>query len=165
VADCGTQAGSSFEAIARPRKTAAVYSAGRKWFEQDRWVQNANARFRDGQRLLFFNDYELENNSHSIAISPVALLWQQDNGEQPITATADSAQLNSSSAFDMQQGKFGKIVSGFLAGDVHIAGPDGLKYRRQRVSYLRRCDEDLDQPAREVCLGNSFGARGVGSGD
>jgi len=97
-----------------------------KWFEQDRWVQNANARFRDGQRLLFFNDYELENNSHSIAISPVALLWQQDDGEQPITATADSAQLNSSSPFDMQGGKFGKIVSGFLAGDVHIAGPDGL---------------------------------------
>ncbi len=97
-----------------------------RWFEQDRWVQNANARFRDGQRLLFFNDYELENNNHSIAISPVALLWQQDDGEQPITATADSAQLNSSSAFDMQQGKFGKIVSGFLAGDVHIAGPDGL---------------------------------------
>lgn len=97
-----------------------------RWFEQDRWVQNANARFRDGERLLFFNDYELENNNHSIAISPVALLWQQDEGEQPITATADSAQLNSSSAFDMQQGKFGKIVSGFLAGDVHIAGPDGL---------------------------------------
>lgn len=97
-----------------------------KWFQQDRWVQNANARFRDGQRLLFFNDYELENNNHSIAISPVALLWQQDDDEQPITATADSAQLNSSTAFDMQQGKFGKIVSGFLAGDVHIAGPDGL---------------------------------------
>ena len=111
----------------REREKQPVFTQqASKWFEQDRWVQNANARFRDGERLLFFNDYELENNNHSIAISPVALLWQQDDGEQPITATADSAQLNSSSAFDMQQGKFGKIVSGFLAGDVHIAGPDGL---------------------------------------
>lgn len=97
-----------------------------KWFEQDRWVRNANATFRDGDRLLFFNDYGLENNNQSIAISPVALLWQQEDNRKPITVTADSAQLNSTSAIDMQQGKFGKIVSGFLSGDVHIAGPDGL---------------------------------------
>lgn len=111
-----------------PQEKSQIFAEkATKWFREDPWVQNANARFRDGGRLLWFRDYELENDNRSISISPVAFLWEQEGEEVPVTATADSAQLNSSTRFDFQEAKFGKIVSGFLSGDVRITGPDGLR--------------------------------------
>ncbi len=112
-----------------PQEKSQVFAEeARKWFrEEDRWVQTANARFRDGGRLLWFNKQELTNDSRSIAISPVAFLWQQEGDDIPITATAHAAQLDSSTKFDFQEAKFGKIVSGLLSGDVRITGPDGLR--------------------------------------
>lgn len=98
-----------------------------KWFQQDPWVQTANARFRDGSRLLYFNEYDLDENSRSIAIRPVAFLWQSDDEKPPITATADSAQLDSDQPFSFQEARIGRIVSGYLSGDVRISGPDGLR--------------------------------------
>ena len=98
-----------------------------QWFQADPWVKDANAKFRDGGRLLYFDKWELENNDHTISISPVAFLWQQEGDEVPITATAQSAQLDSSTPLKMQEAKLGKIVSGSLYGDVLINGPDGLR--------------------------------------
>lgn len=120
----------SLPKASQPQEKSQVFSAeARKWFREDPWVQEANARFRDGGRLLWFNKQQLQNENRSIAISPVAFLWQQDDEEIPVTATADSAQLDSSGKFDFQEagGGFGKIVSGLLSGDVRITGPDGLR--------------------------------------
>ena len=120
----------SLPTASRPEEKSQVFAEkARKWFREDPWVQNANARFRDGGRLLWFNKQQLENENRSIAISPVAFLWQQVDEEIPITATADSAQLDSSAKFDFQEtgGGFGRIVSGLLSGDVRITGPDGLR--------------------------------------
>jgi len=111
-----------------PHEKSTVFSelAG-KWFSDVSWVQTATGRFRDNGRLLYFNDYELFNRNRSIRINPVALLWEQKKGEVPITAIADSAQLDASSEFSFSEGHFGKITSGLLAGAVRIQGPDNLQ--------------------------------------
>ena len=117
------------KASAPAEKSQIFAEEARKWFREDPWIQGANARFRDGGRLLWFNKQQLQNDNRSIAISPVAFLWQQNDEGIPVTATADSAQLDSSGKFDFQEtgGGFGKIVSGLLSGDVRINGPDGLR--------------------------------------
>lgn len=98
-----------------------------EWFPGDSWVRDAGGRFRDGGRMLFFQEHELFNKNHSIRVSPVALLWQQEKGRAPITATADSAQLDASTEFSFEEGQFGRITSGLLSGIVRINGPDGLR--------------------------------------
>jgi lipopolysaccharide export system protein LptA len=111
-----------------PQEQSQVFAEQAQiWFREDPWVQTAKARFRNGDNLLYFMKHSLDNNDRSISISPVAFLWHQEDGEIPITATARSAQLDSSSEFNFQQAKFGRIVSGFLSGDVRITGPDGLR--------------------------------------
>lgn len=97
------------------------------WFREDPWVADASRRIRDGGRYLFFDRHELFNDNRSIQVNPVALLWQQKPDEPPITATADSAQLNASTKFSFEEGQFGKITSGLLSGVVRIIGPDGLR--------------------------------------
>jgi lipopolysaccharide export system protein LptA len=113
---------------ATPQEKSTVFSElASRWFSDVPWVQTASGRFRDNGRLLFFNDYELFNKNRSIRINPVALLWEQKKGEVPITATAESAQLDASTEFSFSQGQFGKITSGLLAGAVRITGPDNLR--------------------------------------
>lgn len=109
-----------------------IFETAVEHFEADSWVQDANGKFRDGDRLLFFDKHELFNDNRSIRVKPVALLWGNNseddkdpsNDKAPITATADSAQLDASTRFSLGEGQFGKITSGLLAGDVRISGPD-----------------------------------------
>ncbi len=111
-----------------PHEKSPVFTdLATKWFREDPWVADARRRIRDGGRYLFFNKHELFNDNRSIRVNPVALLWQQKPDEPPITATADSAQLDASTKFSFEEGQFGKITSGLLAGVVRIIGPDGLR--------------------------------------
>lgn len=107
-------------------KSADFSAVSAQWFPEDPWVATAGKRFRDGQRYLFFQEFSLFNNNHSMQVKPVAILWHTDDEEQPITVSAASAQLDRSSAFNMAEAEFGRITSGHLAGDVYIRGPDGL---------------------------------------
>ncbi len=119
-------------------KSRVFETAAVQHFEADSWVQKANGKFRDGNRLLFFDKHELFNDNRSIRVKPVALLWQENKDEPPITATADSAQLDASTKFSLGEGQFGKITSGLLAGVVRITGPDQLLIEG-RTFYI---DED-----------------------
>ncbi|MBL8812688.1 MAG: hypothetical protein JNM43_21160 [Planctomycetaceae bacterium] len=109
-----------------------IFETAAEHFEADSWVKKANGKFRDGERLLFFDKHELFNDNRSIRVKPVALLWgnkseddeDPSNDKAPITATADSAQLDASTKFSLGEGQFGKITSGLLAGDVRISGPE-----------------------------------------
>lgn len=98
-----------------------------KCFDGDSWVHNANGRFRYGNRLLFFENQEIFNDNHSLRLKPIAILWQNDADDQPVTVTADSVQLDASTALSLSEGQFGKLTSGLLSGAVRIAGPDGMK--------------------------------------
>ena len=121
------RAKTSLPKSSRPQERSTVYGEqSRKWFAKDPWVQKANARFRDGDRLLYFDKHKIDDNHRSISVNPVAFLWLQDDGKDPITVTPESAKLESSSEFSFQEAKFGKIVFGSLNGDVRITGPDGL---------------------------------------
>ena len=110
-------------------KSSPVFAASAsRWLPQHEWVGKANSRFRDGSRLLFFDQHELLNENRSIRVSPVAMVWQgSDDEEAPITAVAESASFACSSALSLGAGQFGKITSGLLAGEVRIEGPQGLR--------------------------------------
>ena len=63
-------------------KSRAFDTAAVQHFEADSWVQKANGKFRDGNRLLFFDQHELFNDNRSIRVKPVALLWQENKDAQ-----------------------------------------------------------------------------------
>lgn len=98
-----------------------------KNFDGDSWVHNANGRFRYGNRLLFFENQEIFNNNHSLRLKPIAILWQNAADDEPVTVTADSVQLDASTALSLSEGQFGKLTSGLLSGAVRITGPGGMK--------------------------------------
>lgn len=112
-----------------------------KWFPRDAWVRKAGKSFRDGGRYLFFDENEdqlikVGGNSDrpgmAIKLRPVAMLWMNDDpAVSPIVATADSAQLNLSERFSLQQSTMGRIISGWLTGNVVIQGPKRLKITGQ----------------------------------
>lgn len=111
-----------------PQERSPVFAAeAERWFREDPWVRNANGRFRDGGRLLFFQKKELFNENRSIRVEPIAMMWRTEEGQEPFTVTADSAQLDSSKRFSLSEGEFGRITSGLLTGDFRIRGPDNLK--------------------------------------
>jgi hypothetical protein len=111
-----------------PTRSPDFQTLADEWFPEDQWVRSAGKRFRDKQRYMFFNNFELENQNRSMVVEPIAVLWASDKaGEPPVTITAASAQLDRSSAFQLEEGEFGRIVSGSLFGDVRIRGPDGLR--------------------------------------
>lgn len=102
----------------------------RKWFPGDEWVASAGKKFRDKDRYLFFRTFELFNENKSMQVKPVAMLWKRDEDDQPVTLTADSAQLERSAAFsatETELSSFGRIVGGVLFGSVRIRGPHGLR--------------------------------------
>ncbi len=102
-------------------------NVARKWFPEDPWVQNANSRIRDEQRQMFFNTYEISRDNHQIMIQPVAIIWQRNKDDVPITITAEAAQLQTWNKLNFNDGQLGKLSSGLLEGNVRIAGPDGLR--------------------------------------
>jgi hypothetical protein len=113
---------------APPASSPEFQDLSRRWFPEDQWVRSAGKRFRDQQRYLFFDDFSLENDNHSVIVNPIALLWADDEPDvPPITVTAASAQLDRSSQFTLEEGEFGRITSGALFGDVRIRGPNGLR--------------------------------------
>jgi hypothetical protein len=104
------------------------------WFKGDPWVKDANARFGDGSRFMYFQNYELFNDDHSIKVDPIAILWQSEKSEVPYTLTARSAQLDATSRFKLDTNEFGAISSGQLQGDVRITGPDGFRLEGRTFS-------------------------------
>jgi hypothetical protein len=111
-----------------PQEKSPVFAEeASNWFREDPWVREANGRFRDGGRLLFFEKHEFFNENRSIRVEPIAMMWRNDKSEQPFTVTADSAQLDSSKRFSFSEGQFGKITSGLLTGDFRVTGPDNLR--------------------------------------
>jgi hypothetical protein len=104
------------------------------WFKEDPWVKDANARFGDRTRFMYFQNYELFNDDHSIKVDPIAMLWQDDETEIPYTLTARSAQLDATSEFKLDSNEFGAISSGQLQGDVRITGPDGFRLEGRTFS-------------------------------
>lgn len=98
-----------------------------KWFPEDPWVQKANSHYRDQRRRLFFNSCELSKDNHQILVQPVAIVWQQNKEDVPITITAEAAQLRTVNKFKAGDRQLGNLVSGLLEGNVRIAGPDGLR--------------------------------------
>lgn len=104
------------------------------WLKEDSWVKNANARFGDGSRFMYFQNHELFNEDRSIKVDPLAMLWKDDKSEVPYTLTARSAQLDASTQFRLDTNEFGAISSGQLQGDVRITGPDGLRIQGRTFS-------------------------------
>ncbi len=105
-----------------------------KWFKEDPWVSTANARFGDGSRFVYFQEHELLNEDKSIKVTPLAILWQDDETKTPYTLTAESAMLDATTKFRLETNQFGAISSGQLRGDVRITGPDGLRIEGRSFS-------------------------------
>jgi len=116
---------------AAPEKSSPVFAdSASRWLPKHDWVGRANSRFRDGSRLLFFDEHELLNENRAIRVSPVAMVWQREGegeAEIPITAVAESASFQSSAPLSLGAGQFGRITSGLLGGEVRIEGPQGLR--------------------------------------
>lgn len=114
-----------------PEKSSPIFAtSANRWLPQHQWVGRANSRFRDGSRLLFFDEHELLNENRAIRVSPVAMVWQNEGGgesESPITAVAESASFTCSAPLSLGAGQFGRITSGLLGGEVRIEGPQGLR--------------------------------------
>lgn len=118
-----------------PEKSSPIFAtSANRWLPQHQWVSKANSRFRDGSRLLFFDEHELLNENRAIRVSPVAMVWQgegesqgEGEGESPITAVAESASFTCSAPLSLGAGQFGRITSGLLGGEVRIEGPQGLR--------------------------------------
>ena len=104
------------------------------WFKEDPWVKNANARFGDGRKFMYFQNHELFNDDRSIKVDPIAMLWEDDKSDVPYTLTARSAQLDASTKFKLDTNEFGSINSVQLQGDVRITGPDGLRIEGRTFS-------------------------------
>jgi lipopolysaccharide export system protein LptA len=123
------------EPVPRKRVSPVFEEAAEKWFPGDAWVRNANGRVRDGSRLLFFQDHQLINEGRSLQASPVAMLWQGEGDEAPITATADSAQLDAEVAISIGKSSMGRLTSGLLSGVVRVAGPKGMRIEGRAFHY------------------------------
>lgn len=135
-----------------PQEASDVDAARALFKGDDAWVGTALKWFRDGNRYAFFNESEethpaadpqgtqkASSGSRSVRVSPVAFVWIQENGEEPLTVTASEAQLevssvkqsetrNKPSTMDTgwEQEEFTRIVSGKLRGPTRIQGADGL---------------------------------------
>lgn len=96
------------------------------WFPDDPWVAQSGKHFRDSGRYVYFQDFDLINDSHSVIFKPIAMLWRPDEGEVPVTVAAESAQIDHSRRFSLQDAQLGRITGGYVAGNVQIRGPDGL---------------------------------------
>ena len=122
------------EQVPRKRVSPVFAEAAEKWFPGDAWVRSANGRVRDGGRLLFFQEHRLINEGRSLQASPVAMLWQ-GSGDVPITATADSAQLDAEVKISLGESAMGRLTSGLLSGEVRISGPKGLSVEGRSFHY------------------------------
>lgn len=98
-----------------------------RWFPEDRWLVDPPKHFRDGERFLYLSQFQPINDSKSIDITDIALLWKGKDGDRPITAIASSAQLDLSKPFSLQESSIGRITGGFLNRNVRIRGPRGLQ--------------------------------------
>ena len=117
-----------------PESSTVFREQAEMWFKEDPWVRNANARFGDGRKFMYFQNHELFNDDRSIKVDPLAMLWQDDGSEVPYTLTAQSAQLDASTKFKLDTNEFGSPSSGQLQGDVRITGPDGLRIEGRTFS-------------------------------
>ncbi|MCH2202588.1 MAG: hypothetical protein MK102_11505 [Fuerstiella sp.] len=107
-----------------------------QWFAERAWVRKANKSFRNDRQYLFFNTQETtelpttgssQTAGEVIDLKPVALLWKnKDPGVKPVVVTADSARLTLSERFSAKNSSVGRIVNGWLTGNVVIQGPKGL---------------------------------------
>ena len=122
------------ESSGAPETSPLFVERAEEWFKEDSWVRNANAKFGDRTRFLYFQNYELFNDDHSIKVDPIAMLWQDDETEIPYTLTARSAQLDATTKFKLDSSEFGAITSGQLQGDVRITGPDGFRLEGRTFS-------------------------------
>ena len=120
--------------VPRKRVSPVFAEAAEKWFPGDAWVRSANGRVRDGGRLLFFQEHRLINEGRSLQASPVAMLWQ-GSGDVPVTATADSAQLDAEVKISLGESAMGRLTSGLLSGEVRISGPKGLLVEGRSFHY------------------------------
>lgn len=121
--------------VPRKRQSPVFAEAAEKWFAGDEWVRNANGRVRDGGRLLFFQQHRMINDGRSLQVSPVAMLWQGDGGSEPVTATADSAQLDAELKISLGESSMGRLTSGLLSGVVRLTGPKGLRVEGRTFHY------------------------------
>ncbi|MFN9050192.1 MAG: hypothetical protein ACK5YC_18865 [Planctomyces sp.] len=66
-----------------PEKSSPIFAtSANRWLPQHQWVSKANSRFRDGSRLLFFDEHELLNENRAIRVSPVAMVWHGEGVSQ-----------------------------------------------------------------------------------
>ncbi|MEY3173930.1 MAG: hypothetical protein RLZZ436_1844 [Planctomycetota bacterium] len=121
--------------VPQKRQSPFFSEAAEKWFPGDEWVRNANGRLRDGGRVLFFQQHRLINEGRSLQVSPVAMLWQGTGGSDPVTATADSAQLDAELTIGLGESSMGRLTSGLLSGVVRVAGPRGLRVEGRTFHY------------------------------
>ncbi|MFM7057375.1 MAG: hypothetical protein ACKO2P_10690 [Planctomycetota bacterium] len=121
--------------VPRKRQSPVFTEAADKWFAGDEWVRNANGRVRDGGRLLFFQQHQMINEGRSLQVSPVAMLWEGAAGSEPVTATADAAQLDAELQISLGESSMGRLTSGLLSGLVRITGPKGLRVEGRTFHY------------------------------
>ena len=64
------QAASQSESF--PTEKSPVFSdKAAQWFPQDPWVREAKGRFRDGGRMLYFEQHQLMNENRSVLVKPI----------------------------------------------------------------------------------------------
>ena len=107
-----------------------------KWFPENAWVRQAHNSVRNGRQFLFWNEDDQKEIAPTgsseipglkIGLKPIAIVWKdEDPGAAPIVTTADSARVTLSERFSLQNSTVGRIVSGWLTGNVVIQGPNGL---------------------------------------
>ena len=126
---------------APPKDTPIADESILEYFPKTSWVRHAKKSFRDKGQYLFLDEVKEtvllkrgQNDAAGVAVDlkPIAWVWKsEDPGERPIIATADSARLNLSKKFSFENSSdgsaAGRIVSGWLTGNVTIAGPKGLQ--------------------------------------
>lgn len=106
----------------------------RQFLPDHEWAADADLRFRDdaddsevGARLFYYSrDVEQTDDDHSLRFRPLAMVWFQSDGRQPLAIVAEEAVITFQSSIDLKSLDPGRVVSGQLIGKVAITGPDEL---------------------------------------
>ena len=107
-------------------------NVARTYLPSATWAPEAKFTFKIGQESHAYFDKQFrigDGRQNRIRLSPFAVVWfdPKNNEQVPYTLTADTAVIEFEDTVELGSSSGGRIVGGQLTGNVHIAGPDGLR--------------------------------------
>ncbi|MDA0282204.1 MAG: hypothetical protein O3B86_02510, partial [Planctomycetota bacterium] len=101
-----------------------------KYLPDQQWAKDATLQFRDGDTLFYYaQEWDQSDEKRTVNFEPLALVWFQKEGQEPLVILAESARITFERNVDLASPDPGRIIAGELLGDVTIRGSDGLSVK------------------------------------